>query len=448
MSKNAGWGGKIGVTIHRRVWRMAGPIILSNVSVPLLGAVDTAVVGHLPEAYYIGAVGIGAMIFNFIYFGFNCLRMGTTAPTAQAAGAEDWSEVRGMLGRALLLASTVGICLLLLQSVIVGFAFGIIEASAEVEDLGSRYFLIRVWAVPAALSTYVVIGWLYGLEDARIPLVLQITANLINIVLDLLFVFVFDWGVEGVAAASVIAEYSGLLLGFYFVRRRLKAMPTGAGAPRILDFEKIRRILTLNGFIFFRTLCVVTGTAIFMAQAARLGDLPLAANQVLYNFLQFTAFGLDGLAHAAEALIGQAIGRRSRAAFSQAVRAVLLWSGIVAGLNVLIYWIAGAGIVALITNIPEVRAETALYLPWAIAMPAVAVWAYAYDGIFLGATRADIMLVSMLVSFAVYLTVLFLLLPGMDNHALWLALMVFLGSRGLTLLLFYPRLHRGLREIG
>jgi MATE family multidrug resistance protein len=434
------------VTIHRRVWRMAGPIILSNVSVPLLGAVDTAVVGHLPEAYYIGAVGIGAMIFNFIYFGFNCLRMGTTAPTAQAAGAGDWTEVRGMLGRALFIALTVGVCLLALQSLIVGFAFGMIDASAEVEDLGSRYFLIRVWAVPAALSTYVIIGWFYGLQDARIPLVLQVSANVINIILDLLFVFVFDWGVEGVAAASVIAEYTGLGLGFYYVRRRLKAMPGGEVAPRIFDLVKLRRILTLNGFIFFRTLCVVSGMAIFMAQGARLGDLPLAANQVLYNFLQFTAFGLDGLAHAAEALIGQAIGRRSRAAFGEAVRAVLLWSGVVAGLNVLIYWVTGTAIIALMTNIPEVRVAAEMYLPWAIAMPAVAVWAYAYDGIFLGATRADVMLVSMLLSFAVYMTAMYTLLPGLDNHALWIALMVFLGFRGLTLMVFYPKLRRAVGE--
>lgn len=439
-------GRETGVTIHRRVWRMAGPIILSNVSVPLLGAVDTAVVGHLPQAYYIGAVGIGAMLFNFIYFGFNCLRMGTTAPTAQAAGAEDWSEVRGMLARALFIALTIGALLVAMQLPIAAFAFGLIEASPEVEGLGSQYFLIRVWAAPAALSTYVIIGWLYGLQDARIPLVLQITTNSINIVLDLLFVFGFDWGVEGVAAASVIAEYTGLALGIYFVRRRLRAMPWGETTPRIFDIPKLRRILTLNGFIFARTLCVVSGMAIFMAQAAKLGDLPLAANQVLYNFLQFTAFGLDGLAHAAEALIGQAIGRRSRAAFGEAVRAVLLWSGVVAVINVLIYWIAGTAIIALITNIPEVRAEAAAYLPWAIVMPAIAVWAYAYDGIFLGATRADIMLASMLLSFAVYMGTMFWLLPGMDNHALWIALMGFLGFRGLTLIAFYPRLRRGVGE--
>jgi len=432
------------VTIHRRVWRMAGPIILSNLSVPLLGAVDTAVVGHLPEPYYIGAVGVGAMIFSFVYYGFNCLRMGTTAPTAQAAGAEDWTEVRSMLGRALFLALTIAGCLLALQNLIVDFAFWFIEASAEVEYLGSRYFLIRVWATPAAMSTYVIIGWFYGLQEVRIPLILQISTNAINIVLDLLFVFGFGWGVEGVAAASVIAEYAGLALAFYYVRRRLREMEGGEAPLRIFDLAKMRRILTFNGFIFFRTLCVVTGMGVFMAQSAKLGDVPLAANQVLYNFLLFTSFGLDGLAHTAEALIGQAIGRRKLAEFSQAVRSVLLWSAVVGAVNILIYWVAGEAIIGLLTNIPEVRTAAAIYLPWAIVMPAVSVWAYAFDGIYLGATRAGVMLVSMLLSFAVYMTAMFTLLPALDNHALWLALNAFLGLRGLMLLALYPKLRRSL----
>ncbi|MDP6390288.1 MAG: MATE family efflux transporter [Alphaproteobacteria bacterium] len=312
------------MTTHRRVWRMAGPIILSNVSVPLLGAVDTAVVGHLPDPYYIGAVGIGAMIFNFIYFGFNCLRMGTTGPTAQASGAEDWAEVRGILGRALLLAGSIAGVLLMLQVAIADFAFFMVEASGEVEELGRRYFMIRVWAAPGALATYVIIGWFYGLENARIPLILQIAANGINIVLDVLFVFGFGWGVEGVAIASVIAEFSGLALGLYFVRRQLKRIAGAGSHTALLDLVKLRRLIFFNGYIFFRTLCVVTGMAVFMAQGAKLGDVTLAANQVLFNFLQFTAFGLDGFAHAAEALIGDAIGRRNREAFSRAVRSVLL----------------------------------------------------------------------------------------------------------------------------
>jgi MATE family multidrug resistance protein len=308
--------------------------------------------------------------------------------------------------------------------------------------LGSSYFLIRVWAAPAALSTYTIIGWFYGLQDARVPLVLQIGINVINIVLDLLFVFGFGWGVEGVAAASVVAEYSGLALAIYFVRRRLRALRPAETPVRIFDLVKMRRILTFNGFIFFRTLCVVTGMAVFMAQSAKLGDIPLAANQVLYNFLLFTSFGLDGLAHAAEALIGQAIGRRDRGAFDQAARSVLMWSGVVGVINILVYWIFGAAIIALLTNIAEVRIAAETYLPWAIAMPAVSVWAYTLDGVFLGATRAGVMLVSMLISFAAYMTAMFTFLPLYDNHALWLALNAFLGFRGLTLLALYPRLRR------
>ncbi len=430
------------MTIHRRVWRMAGPIILSNVSVPLLGAVDTAVVGHLPEAYYIGAVGVGAVVFSFTYFVFNFLRMGTTAPTAQAVGANDWAEVRAMLGRAWFLALSIGGGLILLQIPIVTFAFWIVEASGEVETLGEKYFLIRIWAAPAALSTYTIIGWFYGMQEARIPLVLQVGINVINILLDLLFVFGLGWGVEGVAAASLIAEYAGLGFAIYFVRRQLRNLPPAKGKVRVFDFAKMKRILTFNSFIFLRTLCVVSGSAIFMTQGAKLGDVPLAANHVLYNFLLITSFGLDGLANAAEALIGEATGRRDRSAFDRAAKSVLLWSGVVGVINFLIYWIFGAAIVALLTDIEAVRAAAGTYLPWAIVMPLVSVWAYTFDGIFLGAGRARTMLASMLVSFAFYMTAMFTLLPSYDNHALWLALNVFLGFRGLTLLLLYPRLRR------
>ncbi len=421
---------------------MAGPIILSNVSVPMLGAVDTAVMGHLAEPYYIGAVALGAMLFNFIYHGFNCLRMGTTGPTAQARGAGNHNEVRAMVGRALFLAAVIGSAILMLQLPIAGIAFWAVESSDQVETLGRQYFLIRVWSLPAVLGTYAIIGWFYGLRDARIPLVLQIFTNAINIVLDFLFVFGFEWDVAGVAAASVIAEYAGLLLGLYFVHRRLGRLPAGGEAARILDPVRLRRMITINTDIFLRTMCVVSVLALFIAHSAALGDVPLAANQVLHNFLIFTSFGLDGVAHAAEAILGESAGRRERKAFGAGVKVVVLWGGLVGLANLAIYAVAGTGIIALITTIPEVRAAAADFLPWAVCMPIVSVWAYTYDGIFLAATRTRAMRNSMVIAFAVFLALLFGLKPQFGNVGIWIALTGFMATRSLTLMLMYPRLAR------
>ena len=421
---------------------MAGPIILSNVSVPLLGMVDTAVMGHLSEPYYIGAVALGAMLFNFIYHGFNCLRMGTTGPTAQARGGEAFSEVRALAGRALFLAGIIGGAVVLLQLPIVEVAFWLVESSDEAETLGREYFLIRVWALPPVLATYAIIGWLYGLRDARVPLVLQIFTNSINIVLDFLFVFGFGWDVAGVAFASVIAEYAGLLLGLYFVRRRLRALPSGGPPARVLDPHRMRRMLSVNTDIFLRTMCVVSVSAIFIAKSGSLGDVTLAANQVLYNFIIFTSFGMDGVAHAAEAILGESVGRRDRPGFRAGVRVVMLWGGLVALAFVAVFALAGPGIVALITTIPEVRAVAGDYLPWAVLMPVVSVWAYTYDGVFLSATRTGPMRNSMMLSFLGFLLMAQALAPALGNTGLWLALAVFLALRGLTLHLLYPALLR------
>lgn len=428
--------------LHRQLWVMAGPIILANVSVPLLGVVDTAVMGHLSEAYYIGAVALGAMLFNIIYHAFNCLRMGTTGPTAQARGAGNHAEVRAMLGRALLLAAIIGGTIVVLQLPIASFAFWAVESSDQVETLGRRYFLIRVWALPAVLGTYAIIGWLYGLRDARIPLVLQIFTHGVNIVLDFLFVFGFDWDVAGVAAASLIAEYGGLLLGLYFVRRRMRQLPSGGAPARILDPVRLRRMLTINTDIFLRTMCVVSVLALFIAQSAALGDVPLAANQVLHNLLILTSFGLDGVAHAAEAILGESVGRRERAAFAAGVKVVLLWGGLVGLVNVAIYAVAGTAIIALVTTIPEVRAAATDFLPWAVLMPIVSVWAYIYDGIFLAATRTRAMRNSMILAFVVFLALLLLLKPSLGNVGIWIALTGFLATRSLSLHLVYPRLRR------
>lgn len=418
---------------------MAGPIILANISVPLLGAVDTAVVGHLPEPYYIGAVAIGAMLFNYIYHLFNCLRMGTTAPTAQARGAEDYAEVRAMIARALLLAAAIGGTVVVLQLPIIAFAFWLIDASAEVEHYAGVYFLIRVWSMPAVLGTYAMIGWLYGLRNVRTPLILQIFANGLNIVLALLFVFGFGWGVAGVAFATLIAEYAGFLLGLFYVQRTLRTLPHEGRRARILDREKLLRMVSINSDIVVRTLCVVSVLGFFMAKSAELGDVTLAANQVLHHFLIFTSFALDGFAHAAETILGEAVGRRDRKAFQRAMRVVFLWAGLFAALMILTYALAGHGIIALMTGIPEVRAAAADYLIWPVLMPLVAVWAYTYDGVYLAATRTKAMRNTVIISFAIFVTALYTLMPLLGNTGLWIAVACFLTFRGLLLHLLFPQ---------
>ncbi|HET7597512.1 MAG TPA: MATE family efflux transporter [Burkholderiales bacterium] len=416
---------------------MAGPIILANISVPLLGAVDTAVVGHLPEAYYIGGVAIGAMLFTYIYHLFNCLRMGTTGPTAQARGAGDYAEVRAMIGRALLLAAAIGGALIALQWPILAAAFWLIEASPEVERYARTYFLIRVWAMPAVLAGYAIIGWYYGLRNVRTPLLFQIFGNSLNIALDFLFVFGFGWGVAGVAFASVIAAYAALVLGLICVARTVHRLP-GSGHARLLDRRRIVRMLSINTDLVLRTFCVVSVLGLFMAKSAELGDVTLAANQVLQNFLVFTSFGLDGFAHAAEAILGEAVGRRDRAAFRHAMGVVFFWAGLVGALNVAVYALAGEAIIALLTNINEVRAAAAAFLLWPVVMPIISVWAFTYDGVYLAATRTTIMRNTVIAAFGAFALALWALTPLYGNAGLWIAVAVFLGLRGVLLHLAFP----------
>ena len=420
-------------SIHGQIWTLAAPIVLTNVSVPFLGAVDTAVVGHLSEPYYIGAVAIGAMLFNYIYHLFNCLRMGTTGPTAQALGAGNHAEVRAIVYRALLLASTIGVCVIVLQLPILSFALWFINASAEVERYAREYFLVRIWALPAVLGVFAIIGWCYGLKDVRSPLFILFFTNGLNIGLDFLFVFGFGWDVAGVANASLIAAYAGLFLGLYYVHRHLGRLADDGDRSRIFDPAQVARMVSINGDIILRTFCVVSVHAIFMAQSARLGDLTLAANQVLHNFLVFTSFALDGIAHAAEAILGAQAGSRDRKAFEHGMRAVLRWAAVFGVLTVAIYAVFGPPIVALLTNIPEVRAHAEAFLVWPILLPLVSIWAYTYDGIYLAATRTKIMRNTVVIAFLVFLATLHLLVPVLGNTGLWMALMTYLGARGLLL---------------
>jgi MATE family multidrug resistance protein len=432
------------ISEHRKVWRLAGPIILSNVTTPLLGAVDTAVVGHLPDPANIGAVALGATVFSFLYWGFGFLRMGTTGFTAQAFGRGDGVALRTEIGRALLLGAALGLALIVLQAPIGGVALRLLQASAGVEDLTAAYYDIRIWSAPAVLANYVVLGWLLGVQRAGAALVVQLVTNGVNMALDLWFVLGLGWGVPGVAAATLIAECGGAAVGLVLVARHLRTLPGGWPLAQLFDPAGLRQLFAVNLDIFIRTLCLIFGFALFTAKSATLGDRVLAANAVLMHFNSIAAYGLDGFAHAVEALAGGAIGARDRRAYRDAVRTSTLWALLVAGLLVAAYALAGPLLIDVMTGIAAVREIARDFLPWAVVMPLIAVWAFQLDGIYIGATRTVEMRNAMLITTVAYVAALAVLLPWLGNHGLWLALMVFMAARGLTLGYWFPRIERAI----
>ena len=433
---------------HRRVWLIAGPIIISNISVPMLGAVDTAVIGHLPDPKYLGGVAIGAMVFTFIYWGFGFLRMGTGGLTAQAFGARDADEVRACLARAAVIGIPVALILIALQLPIATAAFSILEASPDVEALAQEYFFVRIWGAPATLMNFALLGWFIGCQNTKAALWHQLSLNGVNIVLDLVFVLGFGWGVTGVAAATAIADGVAVVIGLFLALPILRKLGGGFVRAKILEASEIRRTIALNVDIFIRTICLVLAFAYFTAQGAAFGNVVLAANAVLLNFQTFMAHALDGLAHSAEALGGEAIGARDRKAFRDAVRVSVFWGMVVAVGFTLVYLIAGPFIIDVLTGIETVRETSREYLVWSVAMPLIAVCPFLLDGIFLGGTRGATMRNAMIVSLLIYLACCYTLVPLWGNDGLWASLAIFMGARGLTLGVRYPALARSVGREG
>ena len=426
------------------LWHLAGPMILSNISVALLGIVDTAVVGHLDQPWYLGGVAIGAMVFDFLYWGMGFLRMGTTGLSAQAHGREAGSEMRTVLGQGLVLAGAIAVLILLLQQPVIDMALRLMQGSVEVGQQARLYFDLRIWGAPGVLAGMVLMGWSLGAHNARIPLLTMLVINVVNILLDLYLVIVLDLGVAGVALASVVAEYSGLLLGVWLVGRELARHAGHWQWPRILDLADLRALLVLNRNIFIRTLCLIFVFAFFTREGARQGDVILAANAVLLNFQALMALGLDGFANALEAMVGRAIGAADCQALRSGIASAGYWSLLTALLYMLLFGLGGEGLIGLMTDIDPVRATATTYLPWMVLSPAIAVWCFMLDGIFIGATRAVEMRNTMMIAtFGVYLPGWYLGQP-LGNHGLWLAFMLFLAARGVGLGLCYWRIqHRG-----
>jgi MATE family multidrug resistance protein len=423
----------------RDVWRIAAPMVLSNISVPLLGMVDTGVVGHLESAVYIGAVAIGSTIFSFLYSGMNFLRMGTTGIAAQRYGAGDNDGLRLSLGQAMVVAVTIAIAAMLLQGPIGALGMSLLGATGELEANALQYFNIRIWSAPGTLANYVMIGWFLGLQNARVPLLIFLTINVTNIALDLLFVIGFGMKVDGVALASVIAEYAGLVVALSFAARELRRRTGHWPIEKFIRLREYGAYFAINANLFVRTTTLIFTISFVTAQGARMGGLILAANAILQQMQNLTAFGLDGFAHAAEALVGKAVGARRREALERAVELCLKWSLIFAAGFSVTYIVAGPALINLLTDLPEVRETTLRYLPWMILSPLVSVWSFLYDGVYVGATRAREMRNIMLFStFAVFLPAWYLL-QFLGNDGLWLAFMLFLASRGIGMHFRYRR---------
>ncbi|NAX45569.1 MATE family efflux transporter DinF [Photobacterium halotolerans] len=421
------------ISLHRQVFALAIPMVLSNITVPLLGLVDAAVIGHLEHAWYLGGVAVGGTMISVTFWLLGFLRMATTGLCAQAYGASNKSSQATVLLQGIALAWGLAALLILSHGLIADAVFSVSDASDAVKTYAEQYYSIRIWGAPAALANFVIMGWLLGSQNARLPMWLLIITNSINILLDVLFVLGLGWQVAGAAAASVIAEYSGMILGLYFVACQWKTLDLPPWRNQLNQVgQGIGRLLRLNRDIFLRSLCLQLAFSFMTFQGASLGDNVVAANAVLMSFLMLVSYGMDGFAYAMEAMVGKAIGARNREALSRTLISTTFWSVVIALLMTLAFTLFGDAIIALISDIPAVQREASRYLPWLAAVPLVAMWCFLLDGIFIGATRGKEMRNSMFIATCSFFLIWQLFSP-FGNHALWAAMLGFLAMRGLLL---------------
>ncbi|MEC7668045.1 MAG: MATE family efflux transporter [Pseudomonadota bacterium] len=424
---------------HARVLKIAIPIVISNATIPILGIVDTGVVGQMGEAAPIGAVGIGAIILTAIYWFFGFLRMGTTGLAAQARGQGDRGEVAAILTRVLMIGLGAGVILIAAQSLLFWGAFKVSPASPEVEELASGYLGIRIWSAPAAIAIYGLLGWLIAAERTGAVLALQVWMNGVNIVLDLWFVLGLGWGVNGVAFATFLAEWSALGLGLWLCRSAFN-VPDWRDWGRVFDKVRLIRFAQVNGDILIRTAALQSIFLSFMMFAARFGDVTLAANQILLQFLYVTGYALDGFAFAAEAMVGAAMGATDRRTLRRASILSSFW-GLICNIGLAVaFFVFGPMMIEIMSEAKEVNATAMDYLPWMVAAPLVGLASWMLDGIFIGATRTKDMRNMMLLSAIAYFATAFALMPLFGNHGLWAALILSFVYRGVLLGLRYPAL--------
>ncbi|MCY4101154.1 MAG: MATE family efflux transporter [Rhodobacteraceae bacterium] len=426
---------------HRRILKIAIPILLSNATVPILGAVDTGVIGQLGEAAPIGAVGLGSIIITTIYGLFGFLRMGTSGLASQEKGKGDDYELSMIIFRSLMIGFVLGVLVLILHFQLFYLVMKIVPASPEVERLTEEYVSIRIFSAPAAIATYGITGWLIAQERTQSVLVLQLAMNGLNVILDILFVLGLNYGVEGVAYATLIAEWFALFLGLYLCREALW-IKFWAEIHRIFDRAKFNRMVSVNSDILIRSLFLGLALVSFLFLSSDFGDITLAANQILLQFLFFTAYALDGFAFSSETLVGQSIGAENKPAVRKSSILTSAWGMITAVIVALVFALTGPMIITIMTTEPMVRIEAMNYLWWVVLVPIIGGPSWFLDGIFIGATKTKEMRNGMIISFFFYVIALVITMPTMDNAGLWLSLYILFILRALTLGLKYPSLER------
>ena len=434
-------GSTTGEITHRRILKIAIPILLSNATVPILGAVDTGVIGQLGEAAPIGAVGLGSIIITTIYGLFGFLRMGTSGLASQERGKGNDYELSMIIFRSLLIGLTLGVLVMALHFQILNLAIKIVPASPEVEELTEIYFRIRILSAPAAIAIYGITGWLIALERTRSVLVLQLTMNGLNVILDIIFVLGLGYGVGGVAFATLIAEWFALGLGLYLCREALW-IKFWAEIHRIFDQKKFKRMVSVNTDILIRSLFLGIALVSFLFISSDFGDVTLAANQILLQFLFFTAFALDGFAFSSETLVGQAIGAGNKPALRKSSILTSAWGMITACLVTVVFALLGPFIITIMTTEPMVRIEAMNYLWWVVFVPIIGGPSWFLDGIFIGATKTKEMRNGMIISFIFYLVTLVITVPTLGNDGLWVSLYILFILRAITLVIKYPALER------
>ncbi len=416
--------------MHREILYLAIPNILSNISVPLLSTVDTALMGRLSE-FHIGAVGVGSMIFNFIYWNFGFLRMGTTGMTAQAFGRKDEKLVGLNLGRPVFVAVVLAMIILLFNVPLGKLGILLMGAGEEVSPLIGTYFRIRIWAAPATLLLYVLMGWFFGLQNAIFPLLLTIFINIVNILCSYVFVFRLGWEIEGVAWGTVIAQYAGLLMALGLAVYRYPHLVRGLKLVEITQWRAFRVFLRVNRDIFLRTFMLTFAFGFFYAKSSIFGPELLAVNVILLQYVNWMSYAIDGFAFAAESVVGKYFGSGDKQKFFTSVRLSFLWALASALLVSAAYLLSGASLLRVFTDQQEVIASAGPYLFWMYLFPVVGFACYIWDGVFIGMTASVAMRNTMAIAFLVFLGAYALFVPLWQNHGLWMALLTFLGARGL-----------------